>query len=261
MKRIMIIGFMILLVFLQGCEKYEMVDYGEGGEINFMGRFQSGSKYYWSDDEKYLEWKRNFGVNKLGDSLLLDTMIVGVKIMGIKADHPRKVVLKSNPPKENALEVIFPEEYYVSADTGIASFKVLVRRPATQNVTYTTELVFDYAQSDFKAGTEERQVFKLVAEDKVSLELWGITEEYWEYEPVMFFGAWSETKMRYMITMLGCTNFEAWYYADDSFWEAIMGNILYETLEEYKSDPSNPPLLDENTGEWIEFPDLSELLG
>lgn len=258
MRKITIIWqFITLLLLLQGCEKYEMVEYGEGGEINFRGRYLNGSKYYWSDDEKYLEWKKNFGMDTQGDSLLFDTMIVGVKIMGVTAGHPRKVVLKSNPPKENALEVIFPEEYYVAADTGVAAFEVVVKRPATRSATYTTELVFDYAQSDFKAGTEERQVFKLEAEDRVSLELWGIDAEFWEYGVADYFGPWSETKMRYMITLFGCTDFMSWM-KEVSFSEALFGNTLYETLEEYKSDPSNPPLLDENTGEWIEFPDLSE---
>ncbi|WP_280643573.1 DUF4843 domain-containing protein [Butyricimonas virosa] len=187
-------------------------------------------------------------------------MIVGVKIMGEIVNYPRKVVLKSEAPAENALEVIFPEEYYVPADTAVATFRVIVKRPATRNITYTTKLMFDYSQSDFEAGTRERQVFNLKAEDKVSMELWGITQEDWEYEPVFFFGEWSETKMRYMITMLGCVSFMNWYYNEDSFFEALMGNVLYESLEEYKADSSNPPLLDENTGEWIEFPDLSEMM-
>ena len=35
---------------------------------------------------------------------------------------------------------------------------------------------------------------------------------------------------------------------------------LYLDFEEYKADPDNAPLIDENTGEWIEIPDISELL-
>ena len=258
MKKSKNIGLlMILLAFFSSCEKYDMVEFGESGEINFRGRYLNGSKYYWSDDEKYLEWEKNFGMNVQGDSLLQDTVIVGVKIMGEIVNYPRKVVLTSEAPAENALEVIFPEEYYVPADTAVAT---IVKRPATRNITYTTKLMFDYSQSDFEAGTQERQVFNLKAEDKVSMELWGITQEDWEYEPVFFFGEWSETKMRYMITMLGCVSFMNWYYNEDSFFEALMGNVLYESLEEYKADSSNPPLLDENTGEWIEFPDLSEMM-
>ena len=261
MKKSKNIGLlMILLAFFSSCEKYDMVEFGESGEINFRGRYLNGSKYYWSDDEKYLEWEKNFGMNVQGDSLLQDTVIVGVKIMGEIVNYPRKVVLTSEAPAENALEVIFPEEYYVPADTAVATFRVIVKRPATRNITYTTKLMFDYSQSDFEAGTQERQVFNLKAEDKVSMELWGITQEDWEYEPVFFFGEWSETKMRYMITMLGCVSFMNWYYNEDSFFEALMGNVLYASLEEYKADSSNPPLLDENTGEWIEFPDLSEMM-
>lgn len=105
---------------------------------------------------------------------------------------------------------------------------MIVKRPATRNITYTTKLMFDYSQSDFEAGTRERQVFNLKAEDKVSMELWGITQEDWEYEPVFFFGEWSETKMRYMITMLGCVSFMNWYYNEDSFlkllWEMCCMN-------------------------------------
>lgn len=257
MKKRLIIGLPVIgLLFFFGCERYDMIVYGEGGEINFRGRYQNGSRYYWSDDEKYLVWENNFGVNPQGERLLQDTLILGVKVMGVTAGQPRKVVLKANPPEKNALEVIFAEEYYVPADTGVATFQVYVKRPVTRNATYTTELVFDYAQSDFLPGTIERQVFQLKAEDKVSLELWGITEEFWEYEPVMLLGEWSEAKMRFMLTLFGCVKFEDWY--DYYFYDILLDNMVYECLKEYKSDPSNPPFIDENTGEWIEFPDMSE---
>ena len=48
---------MILLAFFSGCEKYDMVEFGEGGEINFRGRYLNVRKYYWSDDEKYSSGK------------------------------------------------------------------------------------------------------------------------------------------------------------------------------------------------------------
>ena len=51
MKKSKNIGLlMILLAFFSSCEKYDMVEFGEGGEINFRGRYLNGSKYYWSDD-------------------------------------------------------------------------------------------------------------------------------------------------------------------------------------------------------------------
>lgn len=250
----------LMLLFLGSCEEYEMVDYGEGGEINFMGDYYRGerAKPYWVDEVKYLDYEKNFGVNKQGDSLRYDTINIGVKIMGTKTATPRRVVLTTRGPKENALEVIFPEEYYVPADTGVAVFKVVVKRPASRNVVWTTRLVFDYEHSDFRAGTAERQEFLLKAEDKVSLELWGMSQEEWDSEPVEFFGEWSETKMRFMMTLLGCYKFQEWFWSDECI-ESFYDNTLYNALEEYKSDPANPPLLDEH-GEWIGFPNLEELM-
>lgn len=262
MKKLMIIlQLMSLFLLLDSCQEYEMVQYGEGGEINFMGDYYRGTNKKgpsWSDDVTYLKYEKNFGINKLGDSLLVDTLLIGVKIMGVVADHDRKVVFKVNAPKENALEVIFPEEYYVPADTGRAAFKVLVKRPALHDVAHTADLTFDYTLSDFKAGTLERQIFTLKAEDKVSLELWGATEEEWEGFYGMIFGDYSNTKARFVITAFGCVSLSEWAETNE-FYEVLGGNMLYELLEEYKADTSNPPLIDENTGEWIEFPNLFEM--
>ena len=259
-KIIYVIVVSWVTLFWQACEKYEMVQYGEGGEINFMGDYYRGQKTkpWWVDEVQYLNYEKNFGLNTLGDSLIFDTLQIGVKVMGIPVNHPRKVVFTTRAPKQHALEVIFPEEYYVPADTGVAVFKVLVKRPAERNAVYTADLVFDYARSDFKAGTDERQVFPLKARDEVTMELWGITEEEWEYYGI-FFGDYSETKARFLITAFGCVSFNDWTM-EDEFMDIVFGNTLYDMLEEYKSDPSNPPLIDEHTGEWIEFPDLSEIL-
>ena len=256
----MLVFFLLLYC---SCKEYEMVDYGEGGEINFMGDYYRGqrAKPWWVDEVKYLNYEKNFGINLMGDSLKVDTLVLGVKIMGTTTPYDRKVVLTVNPPAKHALEVIFPEEYIVPADTGMATFKVLVKRPPVHDTVYTTEVVFDYEHSDFKRGTEERQAFKLEARDVVSMELWKVTEEEWyvgdDYTPFMLLGDYSNTKTRFIITLLNCPDFSKWYDSDE-FWEALMSNLLYDALEEYKSNAGNPPLLDENTGEWIEFPNMYE---
>ncbi|WP_195666778.1 hypothetical protein [Butyricimonas sp. BSD2780061689_150309_C8] len=85
-----ILQVLITLLFLQSCEEYEMVQYGEGNEINFMADYYLGKekKPYWVDETEYLHYETNFGINPRGDSLLLDTLLVGVKISGVPADHP-----------------------------------------------------------------------------------------------------------------------------------------------------------------------------
>lgn len=241
-----------LFVLFQGCEEYEMVHYDEGGKINFMGdRYLAQEKNpYWDDNPSYLHYEKNFGINPQGDSLLIDTVLIGVKISGAMTDYPRKVVFTTKAPEQNALEVIFPEEYYVPADTGTAVFRILLKRPAARNTEYAADLTFDYEKSDFQAGTVERQVFKLKAEDAVSLKLWGSNEKEWNDYYSLFFGAYSETKARYLITKYGGTDLKRWHYD-----EILRSNGFYRDLEAYKADPANPPLIDENTGEWIEIPE------
>lgn len=262
MKKIWIYIFgLLMLASVCSCQEYDMVQYGEGGQINFMGDAYYGkrNKPYWSDDTTYMHYEVNFGMNPLGDSLLLDTVIIGVKISGTVADHPRKVVFKTVAPEKNGLEVVFPEEYYVPADTGRASFVILLKRPVTRNVFCSANLTFDYGQSDFSAGTLERQNFRLKAQNTVSLELWGTSEEEWDGYYSMFFGDYSETKARYLITKYGGTSFNDWTMTNE-FYEILYSNGFYTDFAAYKADPANSPLIDENTGEWIEIPDISELL-
>ena len=256
-----ILQVLITLFFLQSCEEYEMVQYGEGNEINFMADYYLGKdkKPDWVDETEYLHYETNFGINPRGDSLLLDTLLVGVKISGVPADHPRKVAFTTKKLGDNTLEIVCPEEYYVPADTGVAVFKVLIKRPEKRNTEYSAYLTFDYEKSDFKAGTAERQTFELRVENSVNLELWGSSQEEWDGYYAMFFGDYSETKARYLITKYGGTVLNEWTMTNQ-FYDVLYSNGFYMDFEEYKADPDNAPLIDENTGEWIEIPDISELL-
>lgn len=261
MKRLRYIFLLLAAGLFGSCYEYEMIRYGEGGQINFMGDYYLGEREtpFWQDDTSYMHYEVNFGINPLGDSLLMDTVIIGVKISGTPSEHPRKVVFKTESKEENTLEVIFPEEYYVPADTGMAEFKILLKRPNSRNKVYTANLTFDYMASDFDAGTMERQYFRLKAEDSVNLELWGSYTEEWDYYYSMYFGDYSETKARYLITKYGATNLMEWTMTNE-FYDLLLSNGFYTDFEAYKTNPDNKPLLDENTNEWIAIPDLSELL-
>ena len=165
--------------------------------------------------------------------------------------------------------VRLPSRYHYFSDTPLNVYssngcvkpliKILLKRPATRNATYSANLTFDYAQSDFEAGTLERQFFRLKAEDTVNLGLWGSNEEEWDGYYAMYFGDYSETKARYLITKYGGTSLNEWMMTNQ-FYDILLSNGFYTDLEAYKADPANRPLIDENTGEWIEIPDISELL-
>ena len=102
------------------------------------------------------------------------------------------------------------------------------------------QLTFDYARSDFQAGTEERQYYALTCYDVITIDLVNMSMVYWNYFYKKYLGTWSNVKARFIIRTLGVTDFLAWrpYLQSDAV-------ILKKALEEYKSNPANPPLYDE----------------
>lgn len=175
MKKILYL--VIVVILLVRCDKYEMVQYDQGARINFVGDMNWANpgtfkEPYWSDDVE-LKYSFNFGINKQGEYLRYDTVQVGVKIMGDIANVPRKVALTTKSSEENVVNVLFPDAYYVDADTTSAVFRIVIERPAVRGTECLVELTFDYENSDFEEGLEERQVIELVIQDVVSKESWG----------------------------------------------------------------------------------------
>ena len=79
-------------------------------------------------------------------------------------------------------------------------------------------------------------------------------EAFW-FDVEAYFGAFSEAKVAFITKTLGLT-VDDWYVA---FLIATPDNqqLLIDALEEYKANPDNEPLIDENTGEWITFPPVA----
>ncbi len=247
----------MLLLLTGSCEEYKMISYGEGGQINFMGwdEFQ-----FENDNPEHLTWSRNFGVNPQGDSLQVDTLKVGVKIMGMPAGHPRKVVFKVAYLTGDQMQIeSSPDGYVVPAGEGKAAFKFVVKRPAKRNVVYQANLEFNYEASDFTPGTVERQLFKLECSDIVNKETWHVEDNLWMSVSDLL-GDWSETKARFIITTLGVTDFTKW--ASDIYNVYLDYFTLYSELEDYKAKSAAnpewyPPLWDETklpNQVWISFP-------
>lgn len=252
MKRILRYTLWVtIIVWVCSCQEYKMVEYGEGGQINFMGK----NGKLWTDDTSFFHYNKNFGINVDGDSLRADTVIIGVKVSGVTTDYPRRVVFKPVSSGEHGVDVAFLDDYYVSADSSVATFSVEIRRPATRGTVYSTNLEFDYDQSDFEAGISERQVFRLTVRDSVSLKLWGTSEEEWRDYYSNYLGEYSETKIRYLITRYHEVSLNEWENSSN-FTELRKGNSFYTDYESYRQDPKNKPLIDENTGREIEFPNL-----
>lgn len=234
MKKIFPILMLMAGFFLFGCSEYQMKTYETNDRINFTATNDYGQETDRKDD---LVYEKNFGT--MPPAQLYDTVQIEVKVQGNITDYPRKVAFKVEP-ENSGIEVVFPEEYYVPADTFKAAFKVLVKRVELLDTLLEAQLTFDYARSDFQAGTEERQYYALTCYDVITIDLVNMSMVYWNYFYKKYLGTWSNVKARFIIRTLGVTDFLAWrpYLQSDAV-------ILKKALEEYKSNPANPPLYDE----------------
>ena len=71
----------------------------------------------------------------------------------------------------------------------------------------------------------------------------------------MYFGDYSETKARYLITKYGGTSLNEWMMTNQ-FYDILFVHAKIANLEAYKADPANRPLIDENTGESVSYTHL-----
>ena len=120
MKKIFPILMLMAGFFLFGCSEYQMKTYETNDRINFTATNDYGQETDRKDD---LVYEKNFGT--MPSAQLYDTVQIEVKVQGNITDYPRKVAFKVEQ-ENSGIEVVFPEEYYVPADTFKAAFKVLV---------------------------------------------------------------------------------------------------------------------------------------
>ena len=214
MKKIYLILMLMAGFFLSGCSEYQMKIYETNDRINFTATNEYGQE---TDRIEDLVYEKNFGT--MPPAQLYDTMVI--------------------------------EEYYVPADAYKAAFKVLVKRVELLDTVLEAKLTFDYARSDFQAGTVERQQYRLTCYDVITIDLVNMSMVYWNYFYKRYLGTWSNVKARFIIQTLGVTDFLEWrpYIQSDAV-------VLKKALEEYKANPANSPLYDETRLPekiWISF--------
>ena len=245
MKKIYLILILMAGFFLSGCSEYQMKIYETNDRINFTATNEYGQE---TDRIEDLVYEKNFGT--MPPAQLYDTMVIEVKVQGNITDYSRKIAFKVEP-ENGGIEVVCPEEYYVPADAYKAAFKVLVKRVELLDTVLEAKLTFDYARSDFQAGTVERQQYRLTCYDVITIDLVNMSMVYWNYFYKRYLGTWSNVKARFIIQTLGVTDFLEWrpYIQSDAV-------VLKKALEEYKANPANSPLYDETRLPekiWISF--------
>ena len=241
-------------LLLAGCREAEMIRYEENGRLNVYGWYDS---YFVGSDrgEDDAETSRRYSVNFSNMDAEVDTLVLGVKVMGIPSDYDRRVSFRFVPAEgSEPVEITeAPElEYVVPAGQPKAVLKYLVHRtPLGKELTGWWTL--DFENSDFEPGAEGKDTFRVTAENFITLASLGVTESEWNFFTgfSVLFG-FSHTKAQFIIDF-GITNFPWWL----STWGPLFDCAdLQAALDEYRRDPDNPPLYDETkfpAQEWIYF--------
>ena len=242
MKRKLIIGMLGMLLGA-GCQEYEMKEYTLMGRVNFIAVDEYGMEY----TEKMV-YEVDFGTMFAEQ----DTLKVTVRAQGNITNYERKITFKF--VEECGIKIENLSGHILPAGEYQHTFNLLVNKPAVADTLFEGQLTFDYTNSDFLAGVDEQQYYTLKCGDMFDPAIYEKAQEWWEF---CYFGDYSETKVKFITLALNWTA-TTW----ENVWMNAAGylNDATAALKEYRANPDNLPLLDENTGEWIFFPFNPEII-
>lgn len=242
------IGVLLLgSAFLSSCHEAKMIEYSDIPRISFIGSDNRGNDSY---EATTLGASTNFGLSLKGDTLQCDTLQVIVRLMGDVAINPLEVYLSSEATGDaEQPEFVFFNPYVIKDSAYRAVLKVGVNRPAERNKEYKANLIFDFDKSDVASGLDSLLRYPVTVTDEVNWEILQITEEDWEYYIAPYFGPYSDTKARFMITAMKTTNFSTLTYS----WMVYRYLAMCQAaLDHYNEVNPGNPLKDEN-GNLITF--------
>ena len=166
------------------------------------------------------------------------TLDAQVSIIGLPSDSPRTVAVKVDPERTTALEGVhfeYPGTVTVASGEHSAAFPILLKR--TQDIADSDVrvrfIVTD--DGDIKTGIRETNALTVKFNDKLSKPSnWDVLEE--------FFGDYSLTKYRYIITVTGVAKFTYGDAGGMSWGEMYNYRLMMvSALDEYnKQHPGNP---------------------
>lgn len=237
MKIRQIIGGVMLLIAASACKNDDFV-WGDEDFIRIIG------PEIWTLGTDSL----SFTFSAFPDATTY-TMETELAVQGRTADYDRTIRLQANQTKTTALaaDYEFPSEVVLKAGNASVMFSIVLYR--TEEMQYNdARLCVEIApSSDLQPGANAFSSLTLAWNDKVTKPAnWDDLEE--------FFGTYSETKYRFIISVLNVTLFP--YGESDEFTWGVMYNYklkMRTALEAYNADPANTPMTDEK-GAVVSFP-------
>lgn len=236
------------MFFLSSCHYEEMPLYEDIFRINFLGTDKDNKD---TDDPSTFKAEYNFGTNVGGDTVLVDTVRVKVRLLGDLSGEPLKITLAARKYGEASLaDVEFQNPYELTDSAYRAVLNVVIKRPVERDKEFKAQLYFDYANSDVQSGIDSLQTYLLTVKDELTLEMCGLDEDFWETDVKGVMGAYSNNKLRFCVKALKSTNFGTWYYG--YYYIMRAATTCREELQKYNDAHPDDKLKDEN-GNLISF--------
>ncbi len=246
-RYLMSLAILNTALFLASCSK-DIMEYQNDPRVYFYERA--------NDLNNTRITSKSFSFLPLASDILRDTFKIKVKTMGVPADYDRVVRGKTVADSTTAVEgenYDFIDGIVKAGDTEGYLYVLLYRTADIKNK--TVDLKMRIAETrDFKPGVEEDTVFFLRWSDNL------VKPSNWDAGPNYFFGTYSNTKYRFIIDVLGITEFNlqtSTYFplTEGQYSAAMMLDFklrMKEALAAYNSSHSTP-LTDEN-GSPVTFP-------
>lgn len=172
-----------------------------------------------------------------------------IKLIGVAADYDREVVLKVAEEQTTAESAMYSFNTTVVVPAGevVAPCDITLNRSAKlQDSTYRLKIVVT-DEGEITSGVDEWNQLTIIFSDQL------VKPTNWDEFLAPFFGEYSETKYRFIISTTGITEFTYGQEGGMTWGEMYNYSVtLANALEEYNAT-HNEPLKDSETGKLITF--------
>lgn len=192
---------------------------------------------------------------------------VALKLEGPLSDQPLKIRLKAEPVEGAEMaDLEMPGDSVLGPGEYKRTMTIRVKRPAEYDKEYQAVIKVDYDNSDFVAGTMERQQYKLTVRDEANMQdMEAESIDDWNQKFSATLGNYGPVKIRFIRAALGAQGYTSTsisykyyytlYYPTYGF-NANLMTTLRDALKEYNDTHDKP--LSEADGTPVTFPEPAE---
>lgn len=239
------VAFFMGIASLISCNKSEVSLFSDEDGINFYSTNTDNPKL---DEGFEYDVKFNY---VLTEEVELE---IPLFIQGRRSEIDRKVSFKITDSTTLASEIRV-DPIVIKAGESDGVVKIKMKRPSNTSDEFISFISIDPDNSDFKAGTMERQRVTIKVTDIDSYNAFNMSKNTWSYTNLEYLiGSFSFGKVRFICMIYKLDDFDDWAW--DNYKNKDVIRELKAKFENYKTTPGSKPFYDETKlpeKVWIDF--------